>query len=720
MCEGNGGRVSPPEGPVGANEYHEPQPPVRRRIRYDVEEEEIGWDVVPPMMSIGSNATDWKEVNASTEGGRLQYRKSLQHLGTFVVPDTFGANDCASSPSSQSVPQLRPPTSISTKPILLVADDGVSYYLVAGCQDGTICLWNMMQLPALKAFLEHNKRQHSFAKPHSGKKDGDDTVAKDDILSSNPPDPLHCIDTLTSVQPLQVVATANSESRDRKTATIVQLCQRPHDIVSSGRSFVAMNMLGVVYIVSVSEKATLKLRASFETGRLSPTCISYINDSTIAVGYQSGFLEAWSVQKVFDDAEESTSSPIETQRSKIDSSPHPGSGFFTLLWRATFADYESAPLPSITCIAPLSSVGTAHLCDNVNTTTNADDASLFLERTDVPFYLALTLNHNVSMRRNTASMLEVVDSTSIANSWTKFLEENSSTISDEDAAVPLEAHCVLPEAGRDIMESSTIGRVDESRHRSTTHWIPSRGTNCLCSVPPSDSSTNQVAVGLADGMVTILDSRQCDDGRPQWGASRFVDQFCLSFPCIGMSCLNIADNHGSPAPYLAGCMRGSATYLIPLNSSQGGTDPTSIIVAMSVPHGFDDDASIRYVQEFAAFNLITSHFGEMMPTDSQLSVPTLVYVWPGGVIDIYSYGLLSCTHSLPDEQLIQELVSNGSVGLLRDVLLSSGSDDFELHEMWTGALEEVSRLERDVPIAAEDLYSERFACFRTVLLHFAQ
>jgi hypothetical protein len=726
MFDGNAGHVSPPEGPVDTNEYREQHLPTQQRMHdarrsaNDLVDDEEGWDVVPPIMSIGSNATVWKEVSASKEGGRMQYRNSLQHLGTLVVPDSFGTTDAAASRLSQSARQPLPPTSISTTPLAFCAEDTFSYYLVAGCHDGTICLWNMMHLPALKAFLDC--RQSSFVPRGSRNNGGDDSTADDDNSSSTPPNPLHCIDTLTSIQPLQVVDTLNTESHNRKTAAIVQICQLPHDHVSSDIRFAAVNMLGMVYIITSSEKTTLNISASFETGRLTPTCVSYLNDSTIVIGYQSGFLEAWSMQKAFDDTGNTDSSQTEATQSNIDSTPHSIGGSFSLSWRATFADFNSGPAPAINAVATLNTVAPPPKHSdlvNEDTPANSEDAPSFMERTDGTCYLALTSYHNDPTRPNSASMLEVVDVTSIADSWIQLLESNSNAINDEDLAVPLEDHCVLPEVGREIMESSTVEDGDKSRHHPTTNWIPSRSTNRLCSIPLSNSLANRIAVGLADGMVAVLDSRECDDGQTQWGASPHIDQFCLSFPCIGMNCLKIAESRRNPALYVACCLRGSSTYLIPLNTSQSSNDSTATVLAVSVPHGFDEDASIRYVQDFTAFNLVLSHVGEERLSDPKDSIPLLVYVWPGGVIDVYSYGLLSCTHSLPDEKLIQELVSDGSIATLRNVLLNSGGDYHGVHEMWTAAVEEVSRLDRDIPIAIENIYSERFTGFREVLLHLA-
>jgi hypothetical protein len=714
-CEGNEGESASPE-PSDTNEYREQQQPVQQRIRSSpnigLEMEANGWDVVPPMVSRRNNSTVWNEVNEST--GRMQYRKSLQHLGTFVVPDSFGTAADSSSRTSQdeSLHPLLPPTSISTTPIVL-AD---LPYLVAGCHDGTICFWNLMDLPALRAFHEYRQRCCLFTQSFSLKDcDVDTKLHRKEEIPSIQPDPLHCIDTLSSIPPLKVIDTSNLNAEVGKrngiqiTSSIVQLCPLPQSEVSLRKTFAAVNVLGIVYIVSASE-CILTVNASFETGRLSPTCITYCNDS-IVIGYQSGFLEAWSLQMA-DDKEARTTAPAVKTIGTLHSNCS-----FSLIWRATFAECESAPSPAINAIVPLCTfVQTPKQYDKENkdaTTTTDTDLSM---ETDRCCYLALTLHQDGLTRPAIASTVEVVDIASIANSWISLLDNNSNATSDNDFGVPLEEHLVLPESGREVVESSFIEQ-DESRHRPTTNWISSRGTNCLCAIP-SDSS-NRIAVGLADGMVAVLESSGHNDGQTQWGASPLIDHFCLSFPCIGMGSLNIVENLESPTPYLACCLRGSATYFFPLNSSLDSDDWVSTVLAASVPHSVDEDASIRYVQGFVAFNLVLKQQEEDISTDSKESIAMLVYVWPGGVIDVYSYGLLCYTHSLRREQLFQELISNGSVGKLRDVLLNSGGDDFELRDMWTDAMEEMRRRDMDAPIGISELESERLACFRKILLHFA-
>jgi hypothetical protein len=144
--------------------------------------------------------------------------------------------------------------------------------------------------------------------------------------------------------------------------------------------------------------------------------------------------------------------------------------------------------------------------------------------------------------------------------------------------------------------------------------------------------------------------------------------------------------------------------------------PTNIerpspVLALSIPHDIDDDVSIRYVQGFLASSLT------LEPRNDNNSIPILIYVWPGGVIDVYSCGLLHHVHNSTEEQLHQELITNGSADALRDLLTTSDEDE---HSDWMAAKEEIRQLNDMIPIGIRDILSDHLNCFRSLLLRFTR
>jgi hypothetical protein len=108
--------------------------------------------------------------------------------------------------------------------------------------------------------------------------------------------------------------------------------------------------------------------------------------------------------------------------------------------------------------------------------------------------------------------------------------------------------------------------------------------------------------------------------------------------------------------------------------------------------------------------------------DDDDSIPVLVYVWPGGVMDVYRCGLLPHLPPSTDEQLLlQELIANGSVNAWRDLILSTDgneSDDTFTNPNWTNARLEIRQHgDEYTPIHYTDIVSDAFKSFRTELLN---
>ena len=225
------------------------------------------------------------------------------------------------------------------------------------------------------------------------------------------------------------------------------------------------------------------------------------------------------------------------------------------------------------------------------------------------------------------------------------------------------------------------------------------------------------AVGLADGTVTVLQARMSPrtDNEPlAWGVSPVTDQYCLSYPCIGIGCVMLdasAVNHDGTVPYVVCCLRGTATYMIPASSPLcNDNHHAKPVIALSVPHDSDDDSPLRYLQGFTAVNV--------GGTAGQHGVQLLVYVWPGGIVDVYSCTLLRDTAAPKGPQFLQELVGNGSADLLRDLLVSLDASELDnVASDWIAARAEVQEFGGKVPIGFNELCSDRFAAFRLALTH---
>jgi hypothetical protein len=284
-------------------------------------------------------------------------------------------------------------------------------------------------------------------------------------------------------------------------------------------------------------------------------------------------------------------------------------------------------------------------------------------------------------------MLEVLNLNSMLVAWNQF------DLSGPMPAVPLEEHWILPQAGMEIINA---GR--------TAHWIPSPDTNRI--LPLHEPGGVSCAVALADGTVGIIRAAVKEDD-VSWGVFRDADQLLLSFPCIGMGSVVCEDIEQkiSSRTYLACCLRGATTYLVPLQpEAEPGT--MSEIRVIGYPHDLDAETTIQQLQGFTAGNIPS----ELTPGGS---IPALVYAWPGGIIDIYA------AHLLPSSgyprSIVEELMLNGSVEMLKTLLATKEVWD---ENSWQAARKEVSSLTDPINIA--DLCSDRLTAFRTILLQLAR
>lgn len=179
-------------------------------------------------------------------------------------------------------------------------------------------------------------------------------------------------------------------------------------------------------------------------------------------------------------------------------------------------------------------------------------------------------------------------------------------------------YSILPMPG---MELSSILTTT----RSSSNHLVSR--SMLLSI---DNVSDRFALAVAvSNKIALLQARPHLHGM-EWG---LLQHYMLPYPAIGMGVVGCKDDHR-----LAVCLRGGTVYLIPLND-----DDNSRMQVISYPHDLETDVDLlSYVQ----------YFGTMTVTSS------LLYVWPGGIVDIYASSLQAkppCPRSILEPLLMQDM-----------------------------------------------------------------
>jgi hypothetical protein len=148
---------------------------------------------------------------------------------------------------------------------------------------------------------------------------------------------------------------------------------------------------------------------------------------------------------------------------------------------------------------------------------------------------------------------------------------------------------------------------------------------------------------FSDGTIAVMRAAIAD-GSLRWGVD--CDQRVFFFSAIGIAPVTL-----STGPDMACCLCGGTVYLVPEND----TPVTAILGPV------EKQASTQYLHGFHAGNVRVE--GITSSRDNEL--PVLVYSGAGGILKVYSCELLSETEQ---DRLLRELVENGSVKLLREML----------------------------------------------------
>lgn len=185
------------------------------------------------------------------------------------------------------------------------------------------------------------------------------------------------------------------------------------------------------------------------------------------------------------------------------------------------------------------------------------------------------------------------------------------------------------------------------------------------------------AAALSDGTIARMRAT-FEDGLLRWGVDHDSDQINMSYPAIGIAPITL-----STSTSVACCLRGGTVYLLPESNH---LDPIIVILGPIDPDG---ESSINYLQGFAAGNLCVDGIPGV-PIANQQAV--LIFA-SGGIMKVCTCALLA---QLEEDWVLQELIDNGTITLLRDLLCSFNEDDKLLEsELWRKAREELVQSSND-------------------------
>ena len=330
-------------------------------------------------------------------------------------------------------------------------------------------------------------------------------------------------------------------------------------------------------------------------------------------------------------------------------------------------------------------------------------------------------------QQSTSSMLKILDLERIMNETTKTADSINS-----DVEISLQKYTLPQSRGTELIDATNI--LPLSKDRRLPKRVPileSHGADaaCILNTAPSGAGKNQnscAGISLPDGTIALLSHNQ--DESDATGVASCDKQVLLSFPAIGSGQLNMIDENGEFSNYLVACLRGGTCYLIPTSEA---SDKNNSIATISFAHDIESDFSDVYVQAFTAGNLMV---------DKGI-LPVLIYAWPGGIVDVYSCGLVPSKATETNEltkvnktdgnlvvraerRALQDLIENDSLLLLSKILDELRTDSrhplLQTKE-WEDFLEETkhSKVTSVENIAIDALCSIKYQSLHRILLSLA-
>jgi hypothetical protein len=511
---------------------------------------------------------------------------------------------------------------------------------------------------------------------------------------------------------------------------------------------------------STTQLPRLHLMHHWVTKRLGATCMATLNDGggalgidSVCVGYKSGHIEAWNVhQKI---------TPRGRQLQKKGNER----------WNSASLDWEGFLHDSIRTLSFLPRGNNNREPPQTKTESRRSEMETTPEqhgkggslgtptkasprkgtagkaREESYYYLMAVVSISTRIgdkgkQQSTSSMLKILDLKRIANEMRKNSSDRSSTSHE---GLSLENYSLPQSRGMELIEATTVSLSKDSRLPKRVPILDSHGANAACNLkysaeaPPSGSSSCTTgSITFPDGIIGMFSSSSRRDTSDAVGIAQPDHQVLLSYPAIGNGQINIiGDESGKPSSYLAACLRGGTCYLIPISTKNDNKNNS--IATIPFPHDIESDLSDIYVQAFTAGNLVVDG----------IDLPILIYAWPGGVIDVYSCGLMgskaptnnrngskeiiaeddpndSNVVSRAERRCLRDLIDNESISVIAkivDELRENSQNPLLQMEEWQQLLTEISS-GTALPASEEDitldsLCSIEYQSLRRILLSLA-
>ncbi len=556
-------------------------------------------------------------------------------------------------------------------------------YLIAPTLSGHILLWDLTKTLKKDAPEVDDQINEDCEGEERGRGPGPDNVAREAEVSAFQIQTNHTPDLVLSTQQDEK-GEKESGSTNVDGAAIAQICIGSPAVLGNGNEvLVAVSVAGFVHIFNLydSNPNMSSVASSFATGKPSLQCVTTTSTGAIVVGYRSGRLEAWKLEarkqarKVIAASQSFETNEISYRKK--------------LMWRGFFLN-----APEIRSALQLQYPSVKASIENEAPPNDPDE------------FLILTIQQGEMI--STAGMIEVLNVTAIAKAYQEVLKN------DENATqVQLDEFSLLARPGMEVIDPTTSLIENSTNFQFKNRpWTPIGGTDSLARIglPLEDESMLACAAILAEGSVLFITTNLVDDDFG-WGIRANHDQLLLSFPAIGAGC-SLQTTGGDAVPNIVCCLRGGTSYLVPCLSEDKGEN-SNLIHTITYPHDIDTDNPPHRVDYFSAGVL---HYSADDHKFTKSSIPILVYCWPGGIIDVYSSELLQKKKTFSNA-LLAELLSDGTVELLREHLLSLNVETLTLREeAWRLAYEEASKINASEPILLSDLLSSRLRAFLSLLV----
>lgn len=277
--------------------------------------------------------------------------------------------------------------------------------------------------------------------------------------------------------------------------------------------------------------------------------------------------------------------------------------------------------------------------------------------------------------------------------------------SSDLSMLKLSEHVIAPDPAMDFinLKDSSSNSLFDGLHDLDDVLSYGQGTNTVLTL----ENGSKCALALSDCTAAILSSG--------WGVGCDANQLALAYPAIGVGSAQVSSKRtseevGEPTEHILFCLRGGTCYTVPLD--QTDSDPVPKVSAIAFPHDCDADSTNVYVQSFTA--------GNLQVNEKDGTIPVLIFAWAGGLIDIYSPSLLLTEHDIPteDEQVLKEMVQNGSIDLIIQILESlEKQPSHELHNdtLWKAAFDEFRHSTSQQQLSFQELSQQK--ALRKLLLH---